>query len=165
ALCPGPLPALVGGLATLVVVVPIMGGLAGAFAQTSGPVFTVPVVSNADCATCPATAYASPPSSQPLLVAAPIPNGVSSSYAAPVSNEPVQWDAPSRASQAVENGVRPAQYPDSDDRTAPPAAVLRDEPIVVPAAAAPPEATKLLPASTENAPSVPANALPDTLSR
>lgn len=95
ALCTGPLPALAGGLATLTIVLPMLGELAGDF-EISAPVYaTSTVVSNAytsepvTCVegTCPAP-VALPGAPAPLVAAAPTtspPPGYNSAYAPPAA--------------------------------------------------------------------------------
>jgi len=132
ALCTGPLPALAGGLATIAVVVPIMGELAGDFGVSSGPGY----VSESVCATCPAPGYATPDSSPPQLVA----NVPAVGWTQPVSGS---YEVPSTPAPLPRE--LPAQEPLRDSSPAPKITS--------------PEPAKALPA-TEPAPSAPENALP-----
>jgi hypothetical protein len=131
ALCTGPLPALVGGLATITVVLPLVGELAGNFGS-SGPVH----VSDSVCTSCPAPAYASPGTSPPALVA----NVPATPWAQPSSGA---YAAPSMPAP-LPSGL-PAPEPPQSSSVAP--------------ALTSPEPAKALPA-VEPAPSVPGNALP-----
>jgi hypothetical protein len=114
ALCTGPLPALAGGLATLTIVLPMLGELAGDF-EISAPVYaTSTVVSNAytsepvTCVegACPAP-VALPGAPAPLVAAAPTtspPPGYNSAYAPPAT----PWaDRPSAPAQLPATAAAP----------------------------------------------------------
>ena len=88
ALCTGPLPALVGGLATITVAVPMMAEVAGNYGQSSGSMY----VSGEGCNVCVPSDFVVPAvsGSPPLVAAAPASGyGTSAgSYEAPAANSP-----------------------------------------------------------------------------
>jgi hypothetical protein len=119
-LCTGPLPALVGGLAMIVFVVPMMAELASV---GDSPSFVVPTqpVSNENCATCPAPVYA-PAAGMPapLVAAAPASGYVSPppSSLPPPGYYPIPV-SPGNAAAPEITPTAPAAYPSTSHPTAP----------------------------------------------
>jgi hypothetical protein len=119
-LCTGPLPALVGGFAMIIFVLPMMAELASVGDSPSFVVPTMPV-SNESCATCPAPVYA-PAAGMPapLVAAAP-----ASAYLSPApSNAPPSGYypdpvSPGNAAAAEFTPTAPAAYPSTSHPTAP----------------------------------------------
>jgi hypothetical protein len=109
ALCTGPLPALVGGLATITMAVPMLAEVAGNYGRSSGPHY----VSGEGCAVCPAPDYASPATAaSPAWVAAAPP----APYPPPASS----YGLPAGAYPA---SPAPVAAPSYQPSTTPPAAL------------------------------------------